>query len=369
MTERCLTLSVLSCVCLMLPRTAGAQEPAPWSRQLGSARAQAEQEVVVASRSNDEFLRSNALEAMQAVPERALPMIQLGMKDHSPVVRFTALILVGKLGLRELGPEATRYLDDHSPSVRAAAIYACRASGLDVNPNEIPRLLTHDSSTVRRNAAMVLGLLGDPSAAPMLRNLSVVPAHTIHPIQQTLNRIQFAEAILRLGDTGALGTVRAAAFSKSIEARVLAINILGDYNDREMMEAFPPMLKDPTMEVRLAAATTLAKLGRPDGLEVMLEGARFDAQDVRESLIAFLRVVPDGPSSPSFRRVLGDPKEQRQVAATIRAQAAFGLGLIQDPRAAQELTRLLSEENPRVRLSAAAVVLDALSANSRAARR
>ncbi len=329
----------------------------------------AERLIVQVFHSDDEYLRANAIEAMQVVPERLLPMVQLGLKDPSPVVRFTALMLIGKCTLAELGNEAVEFLSDRSPSVRAAALFAVRACGRDTDLRELPTLLVDKSSTVRRNTAMVIGLMGEKSAIHMLRDLSRVSMHTVHPVEQMINRLQIAEAILLLGDDKELDTVRAGAYSRSVEVRVLAITILGNVKDLAMIEAFPPMLQDETIEVRLAAATTLAKLGRDDGLDVILEGANFDAEDVKNSVLAFLGKVAEGPSVAAFRRLVGDPSEQHRVAAMIRAQAAFGLGQVYSIHAAERLVQMLAEDELPVTLAAAASILKAVATGSRATQR
>ena len=86
----------------------GADKPVPSLLEL---RESAIRIIQAAARDEDPFLRANAIEAMQSVPSRALPLAQIGLDDEHPVVRFTSLVTIGKMRLLELGrcvPRKTR---------------------------------------------------------------------------------------------------------------------------------------------------------------------------------------------------------------------------------------------------------------------
>ena len=355
------SLILATLIVVSLTRSADAQVSA--SQLLAEARPKAIQEVLAASRSDDPFLRSNAIEAMQSDPERVLPLLQLGLNDESPVVRFAALVSVGKLGLVELGPSSARHLHDPSPSVRAAAMYAAKSAGLEPSLNELPVMLTDQSPVVRRNAAMVIGLMGgDRSTIDMLKDLAKTPMPRADSVQQAVNRLLIAQAILRLGDEDTLDTIRAGVYSASLEVRAEAITMLGEAKDYQMTSAFVPLLKDDTIEVRLAAATTLARLGRDDGLNVLLEGANFSADKVREAAKAYLREDSRTATAEAFRRLLNDPQQCEAVAVAVRSQSAFGLAQLRGTAAAKQLIRLLGDPSQQVRVSAAAAILQATAA-------
>ncbi len=190
-TRLCLLLSLL---CAGLAPAASAQdaspnaEPAPkTARQwLVEAEDKAVREVLDAARSSDAQFRAQAMEAIQPRPKRALPLAQIALEDENAAVRFAALITVGKLKLEPLAERALRMQGDDDPSVRAAAMYAADACGKTVNMNELPRLLGSDDPTVRGNAAMVLGLMGDRSAVPMIREIAQRPMRRASPVRETL---------------------------------------------------------------------------------------------------------------------------------------------------------------------------------------
>lgn len=296
---------------------AGAAVP---QAQALSPRERAVELVLTSTRSEDPFRRANAVECMQVLPDRAVPVVQLALDDPHPVVRFAALGVIGRLKLSSLVSSAERLTRDGNPSVRAAALYALRANGVQVDLSPMAAMLASQDPGLRSNVVMLLGMLGDKSASPMIRELAQKPMPRASPAQAAISRFQATEALVRLGDDSMLAALRAGPYAQFDELRVLAVQSLGRVNDRAMMRAIQELLANPPVEIQLAAAESLARFGLNDGLEVTLRAA----------------------SSPS---------------ATVRAQAAMVLGLFRDPRATATLERLMGEGDEQVRLSAAASVL------------
>ena len=299
---------------------------ADWRETLADRRDKAIEQVLVSARSEDPFLRANAIEAAQSIPQRALPLVQLALDDPNPVVRFAALMTVGQLKLHATIPMARRLLEDDSQSVRAAAIFALYRCDEPVDASPLAAMLASQDASVRGNAAMVLGMMGDASAAPMLLELARVPMRRVSLVRQAIVRIQVAEAVLKLTDDDkALSALRSGAYSQFDEVRILAVSMLGKLGDRAMLPAIAEMLKDRPIELQLAAAEALARLGRSTGLEVVLEATQSDL-------------------------------------ATVRSQAALTLGLFDDERIVAALDRLLADPAEPVRLAAAAAILRATAA-------
>ena len=330
------------------------------------AQSRAIEQVLAASLSEDPFVRANAIEAMQSQPARALPLVQIGVDDPDTVVRFAALVSIGNLGLESLGQVAVDHIDDPSAPVRAAAMYAARSCGQDVDISPMATMLQSQYPQLRSNAAMLLGMMGDASAVPMLRAAAELPMLRANPVQKLLTNLQIAEAIARLGNHDALGIIRAGAYSKSLEVRIMAVAILGNLFDQSMEGALRQMLGDDTIEVQLAAATSLARLGSTEVLPFLLEGSRCDEKDVQSRARRYLKLassnkVDDAGDTTGIQLLLDTPQEQRRFAAAVRAQAAFGLGLIDDPAAAARLETMLDDPQPNVRLAASAAMLQALN--------
>lgn len=318
------TLTLLAVTLPALPTLA--QTPSATRQQLlAQAKDRAVETILTAAQSDQAVLRANAIEAMQPLPERALPLAQLGLDDPNPGVRFAALVTIGRLKLDGLGDATERLLDDPNPSVRAAAMFAAHQCGRPVDISAMAQMLTAPDPTLRGNVAMLLGLMDDPSAAPMLRDLAGAPMRMVSAVRQEIVRAQVAEAMIRLGDHSALDALRAAVFSQFDEVRVLAVSSLGKLGDRRMQRAFEHLLAKPPIELQLAAAEALARMDSPVGQEAMLAGAQSEL-------------------------------------APVRAQAAFGLAVADGRATAEALVGLLEDPDPQVRISAAAAVLRALDA-------
>lgn len=296
---------------------------------LHEAQQRAAQQVLVSARSSRADIRANAIEAAEALSNRREALCQLALTDADPVVRFAALTVIGKLQLSSVAPGARTLLDDQHESVRAAAIFAlARCFGTDrrtspyaADVSPLAGMLGSDNPTTRANVAMLVGLMGDSSAVPVIKDMAARRMTRANPTRATITRIQMAEAAVVLGDLDSLDPIRAGAFSQFEEVRVLSVMILGRLKDKQFEPAFVKLLDNPPIELQLAAAGTLARFGRADGLTLTLNAAASDS-------------------------------------ITIRAQAAYTLGLFRgNPQAIDRMAAMLSDSSEQVRIAAAAALL------------
>lgn len=316
---------------------------------LKNARDQAVQVIIQASQSQDPFHRANAIEAARHVPDRLMPMIRLALDDDAHVVRFTALTIVGQTRARDFAPLAERVEEDcktqlralykklkdegyrlsandravirtelgYIQSVQGAALFAQRMCGKKTDISFLADMLVSSNPSVRGNAAMLLGHMDDKSALPMLKELSKKPMSRQAGESVVLTNVQVAEAILRLGDEQALDAIRAAAYSKFHEVRVVAITTLGEQGDRRMNPAFREILAEErnNLELRLAAAYALTFSGDYLGENVVMEAAK-GAQPLHRSLAArALGRIPTPEAAKELVSLLNDPNRQVQLAA------------------------------------------------------
>lgn len=291
-------------------------------------------------------VRANAIEGLQSVPSRAEPIVRAALQDQNLAVRYVAAMTIGQLRLRSSAPMVRPLLNDTSPLVRAAAIFALHRTGHPQDLTPIADLLTSGNYGDASSAAFILGEIGDPSAAPMLRSAALRASYDI-PESRNL-RLTIAEALYKLGDMEASYVLNAALYPNSVEGfeqAALAAQIIGSVGDenavsqliRLIEDAAPgsPDTNDPARrvflyppELRLACATSLARLGYPDGWYV----------------------------GEQYRN---DPNP------ALRAQAAHTLGRTGLARDAEALSQMLDDSDPRVRAAAAAGLLNAIERPTR----
>lgn len=310
--------------------------------------------VQIASRDQDPFLRANAIEAMQSIPDRALPLAQIGLEDEHPVVRFTSLVTIGKMRLRELGEAAVRSTRDPDPSVRAAAMYAARRCDQQVDISEMAGMLAGPNPSVRSNVVMLLGMMGDASALPMIEAQSKIPMpnQRVDKLRSTLVRVQVAEAQFLLGDQDAISPLRAAAFSEFDEVRVLAVTMLGRLRDASAETALMAIIerRDQPIELRLASVEAVSHIGGRAAIKQLLEQSGFVSQACHSDnpVLRAQAVITAGSLEIARKRVYKE---------LLPSDPPYIWRLFEDNTLISTIDQLMEDAHPQVRLSAAAAAL------------
>lgn len=285
--------------------------------------------------------RANAIEGLLSAPSRAREVIAAGLRDQNTGVRSVAAMGAGRLRLTDLVPELKRLAGDDSPYVRASAIYALvRCLGeKQVDETPLARILLNDPSPrVRAQVAFILGELGNQSAVGLLKTAARADLPRALPVEVRLMNLQIAEALVKLGEDEQVQAIRAALYPArpdELELAALAVQIIGQVQDRGAIDQLIYLSeytdqagqKMPA-EVRLAIAEALARLGLNQGA--------FIADEFREN-----------------------------QSAVLRAQAAHVYGAIGKMENLPTLEAMLDDE-PIVRVSAAAAILDLLEADLQA---
>ncbi len=279
-----------------------------------------------AARSPDPSQRANSLEALSNERAALKDVLRESLGDPNRGVRFAACMCAGRAKLESMGNLIEPLALDESGSVRAAALFALSRMGRRVDLTPLAALAMSDDPEVRGNAVLVLGELGDRSAIPLIEAVAGRPIRSGDVTRTRIIDLQCAEALAKLGQRQALDPIRAALFAPSEQAELIALScqIVGEIRDEgsrgalmRLWNADGGSLRPP--EIRLAAATALARLGEPDMRPVLV----------------MTRLVTNAP----------DP--------FIRAQAATALGWIPTPEAQTLLAPLLRDRNPYVQISAA----------------
>lgn len=229
--------------------------------------------------------------AVQTLKPRAMEILRSSLKDENPYLRAPAVEVVVQTGQKEMMSEITQRMDDSTVAVRFAAIVAAgdmqcfgceqavrkhltsedenirlaAAYSLyklnDVSSHAVLRQgLNHADSTVRANAALLLGKLGNKENIPLLYGLLK---------DQTADdkvRIQAVESIARLKDVRIYrGKLWALMISEYADDRVMGILGMAELGTVDAKNAIATMLTDDVPEIRLIAAEQLGRLGDTSG--------------------------------------------------------------------------------------------------------
>ncbi|MGN6505106.1 MAG: HEAT repeat domain-containing protein [Tepidisphaeraceae bacterium] len=278
-----------------------------------SLQAAAEQELTRAFQSNDPVLRANSVEASQkTLGIKAADRIMLALNDPDGLVRFAGAMAAGAIKLQSAYSKLLAMTQDENPNVQVAVRYALHRLGDYRLSHDFERFATDADAHVRANTVLALGLLGEPSALNILRYMRGDPDPAV--------RLQVAEAMYRLGDEKAREKLVAGTISSYPDDQIVSLLALAGTHDRSIIRSLHAQLTSEYEEVTLAAARACGMVGSDDGMAVALKGT----------------------SSV-------DPRQ--------RGMAALALGAIGRSDAQPQLSHLLHDADPAVRLAAATALL------------
>ena len=276
-------------------------------------------------------VRVGAVEALEdAAGEEALLWIRTALHDAEPAVRFAACVACGRLRDKTVESRLRELTRDADRNVQVAALFALHGLGITDETSRIPGyLLTGDENVaVRRNTAMLLGLMGEDSAVKVL-------ARAMRDDDEGV-RQQALEGMARLGNREARQELVFMTNSGVGSEEVVALQALAATRDPVYESTFKRKLATADHpETKLAAACGLGHLGSADGLDVAMHA---------------MRTTPSRHSDPN------DPPAAKLLRS--RQLAAAALGAIGRVEAVPTLLTFLEESvDPRVRVSAARAIL------------
>ncbi len=215
---------------------------------------------------DEPLLRANAAEAAQHLPEvEATDLLLDRLRDEDARVRFAAAMVAGRA--RVDSPEIRQALHalvgGESPNARTAALFALHRLGDKTLSQQLAEATASPDPVVRANAAVALGFTEEPSAANALAPLLGDPDGNV-----VLNA---AEALWRLGDDRGLNPLIVATVNQYADDNVIGTLGLSTRRDPRAMQAMMGKLTDDYVEVRLAAARGLGRVGSDAGYGVAQE--------------------------------------------------------------------------------------------------
>ncbi len=279
-------------------------------------------------------LRIHALEAFaEAAPREGLACLAIPLNVESLYhgTCFAALLAAGRAA--ELGPLDEKLASDirtraESPNgnVRAAAIYGLHKMGDTSRTGDLAELvLHHKDPSVRANAALVLGKLGEPSSIKLLQT-------ALRREEKTLPKLQILESLAMLGDDHAANRLMFEGRSEVAQQCEVALSLLANAGHGGAEELFLYRFQtSPYPEIKLQAARGLARLGSRMGVEYARDVLRADhssrsfSQSPAEQTNARLRVlaalvleqVGEPDALADLRRILADPKQDASARIAV----------------------------------------------------
>ncbi len=269
------------------------------------------------------LIRANAIEVVATTYQvKLMRTVQRLLEDEWMPVRFGAAVAIGDLQYSIARTSVQRALKDSDVNVVIAASYAMGRLGYSEYFEVVRKALLSDDQTVRANAAFLLGRAGDTSALELLKRTQQSKDSSAKV------RFQVLEARARLGDEQVLSKLWSIVLSGYADDKIMGARAMGALGTRKARDILITKLDDDILEVRLAVAAELGKLGDKTGEPEVLD---------------------------VFKKNLTAGLDEQALART-KVLTALAIGQICTPDLTKHLPKLLKDESKSVRLAAAKAV-------------
>jgi HEAT repeat protein len=277
--------------------------------------------------STSPIIRTNAIETVAATRQiQLMPKVQRLLGDDYVPVRFAAALAVGDTEYylaKNMVQRLTQMADENT---KIAAAYALYKLGYEQYLEPIRQAVKSSDQTVRANAVLLLGKIGDQSVLKLLYWAKD------DDNSEPKVRYQAAEAIAKLGDTEIVPKLWTLLVSKFVENKIIGVRAMGALGTIQAKEALLTKLDDDIIEVRLVAAEQLAALGDTSGEQAVLS--------------VFEEHLTAGLDEAGRERVM--------------VLTALAVGRLGTPKTIRYLPELIKDDSVLVRLAAARAVLQAV---------
>ncbi len=269
------------------------------------------------------IMRMHAIEVVADSKQMALmPEVVKMLNDKSNPVRFAAVLAIGDTNYTAASYKLKKHKHDHDKSVRVAIAYVLTKFNIEDCHSDIINATLSNDQTLKANAALVVGKLGDKTLAEFLHRILRDPS------AQDKAKIQAIESLAMLNDDSSIQKGWALLISKRADDRIMGIRVMEHLHTRESINAIRTMYHDDLIEIQMAAAASLCRLGDPDGP---------------------IRIYQ------YFRDEIGKLDDDTKSRTNI--QAIIGLGYCKDKIFDKYLKKMLKDKTPSTRLYAAQAVL------------
>lgn len=312
-------------VCLVVPVGCGPHTPPP-QKLLGPSKlpptpppvksmsidaalqAQAKAQVLAALGASDPILRAHGLEIVKItkLPE-AQDLLSKGLGDSSSLVRKAAALATGELQLKPLHDSVLNNLSGADLPERMADIFALHRLGDTRYSHLYEQTAMSLDPHVRGDTALMLGLLGEKSAIPILLQMRKDSSPAV--------RLQAGAALWALGEERGEDDLVAATLSAYPDDQMIALLALAQPRDTRILANVEGQLTNDYPEVALVAARATGQLGSDDGYGVALKGVK--SVDPRQRFLAAMALGDIGrtDAQPVLQKLLTDGDADTRLAA------------------------------------------------------
>jgi HEAT repeat protein len=270
---------------------------------------QARDQIVQALQSSDAVIRAHALEVVKNVNlPGAAPMLAAALNDRSPLVRKAAALAAGEMQARVPEEPLLAMLQANDRADRLAAVFALHRLGNTAYSHRFEATAVDTDPHIRGDTALMLGMLGEKSAVPILQ-------HMLKDDHDPDVRLQAAGALWRLGDEHGLDELVAATLSRYPDDQMVAVLALAQPHDTRVLGHIEAQLTADYPEVALVAARAAGMLGSDRGYGVAMEGS--SSRDPRRRLLAAMAFGDIGraDAQPILKKLLNDADPDVRLAA------------------------------------------------------
>jgi HEAT repeat protein len=279
---------------------------------------------------NDALVRARTIEVVASTQQlRLMPTVHRLLQDEVVPVRFAAVLAVGDLEYAPAEKLVKQLLKDPDMNVVIAAAYAMSRLGSIEYLEVFQKAIKSNDQTVRANAALILGKIRSNSSLELLK--------IVQEDEESSDKVRFQvlEARAKLGDEEVLQKLWAIIYSAYADDRIMgirAMGALGVLGTPKIKDILITKLDDDIVEVRLAVAEQLGRLGNNTGAPEVLD--------------VFTKKLNTGPD--------------KQANERINVLTAMAIGQICTPSLTKHLPELLRNESKFVRIAAANAVLQCI---------
>ncbi len=229
-------------------------------------------------------VRWQAIEALGVLgkSERSVDALIAALQDPNHIVRWNAALALGEAGDERVTLPLLEILEDESKDVREMAEWALVELSGKIVPSLIEILTQHPDWWIRREAARILGLIGDERATePLLQALSDRSERIRENVAEALGRIgrpraikglihalqddygqtrqNAMEALIKIG-TDAVETLIKALKSRNKIIRMNVCQVLGAIGDQRAIKPLTQLRHDSDFKVRRGASKALKRI-------------------------------------------------------------------------------------------------------------